>query len=73
MNTITGNAKCHVHGRFGNIRTLYRRTDGETMDQLEAVVNKSSETNITVRYPEWAWRNWKQFTGEHFKTVHGIR
>ena len=73
MNIVTRHAKCHVDGGFGNIKTLYRRTDCESMDQLESVVNKSSETNIAVRYPTWTWRDWKEFIGEHFKALIGIR
>ncbi|XP_052214814.1 uncharacterized protein LOC127833547 [Dreissena polymorpha] len=43
------------------------------MKQLAAVVNKSSVTNIAVRYPAWPWRNWKEFLGDHLKALAGIR
>ncbi|KAH3837211.1 hypothetical protein DPMN_110591, partial [Dreissena polymorpha] len=66
-------AKCHVDGGFGHIKTLYKRSDCESMNQLVAVVNKSSVINIAVRYPAWPWRNWTEFLEDHFKALAGIR
>ncbi|XP_052797705.1 uncharacterized protein LOC128229867 [Mya arenaria] len=70
---IPGHAKCLVDSGFGNVKRLYRRTDCESLDQLEDVVNKSSYSNTAVRYPAWSWRNWKGFLGDHFKALNGIR
>lgn len=71
--TLAGHAKCLVDSGFGNVKRLYRRTDCESLDQLEDVVNKSSYSNTAVRYPAWSWRNWKGFLGDHFKALNGIR
>ncbi|KAH3736850.1 hypothetical protein DPMN_043425 [Dreissena polymorpha] len=39
---IPGHAQCNVDLGFGNIKTLYRRTECKCIDQSKAVVNKSS-------------------------------
>ncbi|XP_052820507.1 uncharacterized protein LOC128246360 [Mya arenaria] len=70
---IIGHAKCLVDSGFGNAKRLYRRTDCESLDQLEDVVNKFSYSNTAVRYPAWSWRNLKGFLGDHFKALNGIR
>ncbi|KAH3891651.1 hypothetical protein DPMN_015756 [Dreissena polymorpha] len=51
----------------------YRRHDCETREQLAEIVEGSSLGNMAVSYPQWSWRAWKEFLGQHFKSVIGIR
>ena len=69
----SGHAHCHVDAGLGNIKKLYRRTDCESLSQLEEIVNKSSMSNLAVRYPQWIWRKWKEFLDEVFKPLKHIR
>ena len=73
MMQIPGHAQCHIDGEFGLLKQLYRHSDCHSIDQLEDVVNRSSDTNVAVRYPPWQWRNWKEFLGRVFRPVKGIR
>lgn len=70
---VPGHARCLVDGGFASLKRLYRRTDCDSIDQLEEVVNKSSSTNTAVRYPAWKWRDWNAFLGPVFRAVPGIR
>jgi hypothetical protein len=70
---IPGHARCHIDAGFATIKKLYRRTDADTVDQLEDIVNRSSSTNECVRYPAWIWRDWKTFLRPYFKPIQGIR
>ncbi|XP_053379714.1 uncharacterized protein LOC123532084 [Mercenaria mercenaria] len=67
-----GHARCHVDAGFANVKKLFRRSDCETLGQLENIVNKSSMANLAVRYPQWSWRNWKQFLDGVFKPMKNI-
>lgn len=69
----SGHARCHVDAGFASIKKLYRRTDCETIGQLEEVINRSCMANLAVRYPQWQWRNWKVFLGATFKPLKNIR
>lgn len=70
---LPGHARCHVDAGFASVKKLYRRTDCETIGQLEDVVNRSSSSNLAVRYPNWKWRNWKLFLEGTFKPLKSIR
>lgn len=70
---VPGHARCLIDGGFGLIKKLYRRSDCDDLKQLETVVNRSSQTNVSVLYPSWQWRSWKQYLSENFKPVKGIR
>ena len=70
---IPGHARCLVDSGFACLKKLYRRSDCDTIGQLQDVVNKSSSTNTTVRYPTWQWMDWKAFLEPVFKSVKGIR
>ena len=54
---------CHAHCLFDSVfavlKKLYRRSYVDWLDQLEMIVNCSSTTNTTVRYPRWQWRDWQ--------------
>ena len=73
MMQIPGHARCRIDGGFGIIKQLYRRSDCDSINQLEDVVNRSAESHEAVRYPAWRWRNWKGFLGQMFRPVKGIR
>uniref|UniRef100_A0A8W8N980 DUF7869 domain-containing protein n=1 Tax=Magallana gigas TaxID=29159 RepID=A0A8W8N980_MAGGI len=70
---IPGHARCLIDGGFALLKKLYRRCDCDSIGQLEDVVNRSSTTNTAVRYPAWQWRSWKEYLGQFFKPVKGIR
>ena len=40
MMQIPGHARCHIDGGFGVLKQLYRRSDWDSIDQLEEVVNQ---------------------------------
>ena len=70
---VPGHARCLVDSGFASVKKLYRRTDCDTFDQLEEIVNKSSTTNEAVRYPAWQWRDWKAFLEPVFRPLPRIR
>ncbi|XP_052806316.1 uncharacterized protein LOC128235542 [Mya arenaria] len=70
---IPGHARCHVDSGFATLKKAYIRHDTETLDELAGVVDRSSVTNVSVRYPQWIWRDWKSFLSRHFKSFVGIR
>ena len=70
---IPGHARCLVDGGFAHLKQRYRKSDCDTLDQLQQVVDVSSSTNEAVRYPAWTWRNWKSFLSAKFRPVRGVR
>ncbi|XP_053386664.1 uncharacterized protein LOC128550843 [Mercenaria mercenaria] len=70
---IPGHARCLVDSGFASLKKLYRRTDCDSLVQLQHVVDMSSATNEAVRYPSWQWRDWKSFLGPVIKPMRGIR
>ncbi|WAR10465.1 hypothetical protein MAR_035541 [Mya arenaria] len=76
---VAGHARCIIDAVFGRIKALYRRTDCETLSDLENVVASSSTTNEAVLYKKpdgtsrFEWREWKTFLGEQFRALKGIR
>ncbi|WAR30778.1 LOW QUALITY PROTEIN: hypothetical protein MAR_033320 [Mya arenaria] len=76
---VAGHARCIIDAGFGRIKALYRRTDCETLSDLENVVASSSTTNEAVLYKKpdgtsrFEWREWKTFLGEQFRALKGIR
>ncbi|XP_053392013.1 uncharacterized protein LOC128554725 isoform X2 [Mercenaria mercenaria] len=70
---IPGHARCLVDSGFASLKKLYRRTDCDSLVQLQHVVDMSSATNEAVRYPAWQWRDWKSFLGPVIKPMRGIR
>jgi hypothetical protein len=76
---VPGHARCLVDAGFGHAKKLYRRSDCDTLADVERVFANSSTTNEAVVYKqenganEWEWRAWKSFLGEHFKPFVGIR
>ena len=73
MMQVPGHARCLVDSGFASLKKLYRRTDCDSIEQLEEVVNKSSSTNEAIRYPTWQWRDWKTFLEPVIRPVTGIR
>lgn len=70
---IPGHARCLINGGFALLNKLYRQCDCDSIGQLEDVVNRSSTTNTAVRYQAWQWRSWKEYLGQIFQPVKGIR
>ncbi|XP_052268532.1 uncharacterized protein LOC127869913 [Dreissena polymorpha] len=73
MMQVPGHSRCLVDSGFAHIKKLYRRSDCDTIQQLEDIVDKSSTANEAVRYPTWRWRDWKTFLSTSFKAIPGIR
>lgn len=73
MMQIPGHTRCLIDGGFALVKKLYRRSDCDRIDQLEAVVYKSSTTNVAVRYPAWQWRDWRSFLYPVIRSIPGFR
>ena len=50
-----GHTRCFVDGNFGLLKQCYRSADVDTVEQLSAVVQRSSRTNAAQMYP-WEWK-----------------
>ena len=54
---LVGHTRCFVDGNFGLLKRFYRRSDIDTVQQLQEMVNNSSQNNVAQMYP-WEWRAW---------------
>jgi len=75
---VPGHTKFLPDGYFGNIKTLFRKTRVNTVDDVEQVVNKSTKngTNCAVRYDEgngWFYYDFESFLKPNFKDLPGIQ
>ncbi|XP_053388734.1 uncharacterized protein LOC128551837 [Mercenaria mercenaria] len=64
MMQLPGHTRCLIDAGFGNIKTLYRRKDCDTLQHIAEVVINSSHSNQPVTYgggSGWVWRAWKTF------------
>lgn len=75
-----GHTRCLVDGCFGLIKQKYRRSECDTLEQLQAVVEDSAAVNTVQLYqtpgsakPAFQWYDWVKFLDERFKPLHGIR
>ncbi|CAG8825058.1 37777_t:CDS:2, partial [Gigaspora margarita] len=71
---VTGHTKFICDGYFGNIKTLFRKTIINTVDDVQKVVNKSTKNgaNKGIRYnnsEEWAYYDFSKFLKPHFKEL----
>ena len=67
--------RCLIDAGFGNIKTLYRRKDCDTLQHVTEVVSSSSHSNQPVNYDSgngWVWRTWKAFFADRFKKVPNV-
>ena len=55
-----GHTRCLVDACFGLLKQHYRRSECDTMKQLETVVAKSAKCN-SVQLFDWEWREWDKF------------
>ena len=69
---LVGHTRCFVDGNFGLLKRFYRRSDIDTVQQLQEMVNNSSQNNVVQMYP-WEWRAWDKMLDGLFKPVKGIR
>ena len=67
-----GHTRCFVDGNFGLIKQCYRSGDIDTVDQLSAIIHRSSRTNASQLY-RWDWREWDQMINAYFMPVKGVR
>lgn len=67
--------RCLVDSGFAHIRKLFRRSDVDSLPQLEMLINKSASTNEAVPFQTgtWQWRDWKAFLSRYFTALRGIR
>ncbi|XP_053389671.1 uncharacterized protein LOC128552653 [Mercenaria mercenaria] len=75
MMQLPGHTRCLIDAGFGNIKTLYRRKDCDTLQHIAEVVSNSSHSNQPVTYDGgsgWVWRAWKTFIGDRFKKVPNV-
>ena len=73
---LTGHTRCLVDGCFGLLKQKFRRSNCYSLDQLEAVVNTSTNTDCNVAHRASdgvVWRQWDSFLVGHFKPIKGIR
>ena len=77
---VVGHTRCLVDGCFGLIKQKYRRSDCDTLVQLESVVEDSASVNCAQLYqvpgssrPAFQWYDWVSFLNERFKALPGIR
>ena len=77
---VVGHTRCLVDGCFGLIKQKYRRSDCDTLVQLQSVVEDSASVNSAQLYqtprssrPAFQWYDWVPFLDQRFKAVHGIR
>ena len=77
---VVGHTRCLVDGCFGLIKQKYRRSDCDTLEQLQSIVEDSASVNNAQLYqapgssrPAFQWYDWVSFLDERFKAVHGIR
>ena len=66
-----GHTRCTVDGYFGLLKQKVRSSDLDTMEQVEAAVNSSSNVNEAKLYL-WKWREWDDFLARFFRPVRGI-
>ena len=55
---VRGHTKFQVDSHFGMVKKKFQNTDCYTMDQIESVINDSSEFNRTIQFP---FRRFKEF------------
>lgn len=67
-----GHTRCFVDGNFGLIKQCYRSADVDTIDQLSAVIHRSSRTNASQLF-RWDWREWDEMLSKYFRPVKGIQ
>jgi len=77
---IAGHTRCLVDGCFGLIKQKYRRSDCDTLEQLQKVVDDSATVNVAQLYQEptssrssFKWHDWVSFLDERFEPIAGIR
>ena len=77
---IAGHTHCLVDGCFGLIKQKYRRSDCDTLAQLQKVLEDSASVNVsqlfqepTSSHPSFKWYDWVSFLDERIKPVIGIR
>ena len=69
-----------AHARRGLIKQKYRRSDCDTLEQLQSIVEDSASVNKAQLYQAprsshtaFQWHDWVSFLDERFKALHGIR
>lgn len=77
---VVGHTRCLVDGCFGLIKKKYRRSDCDTLTQLQSDVEDSAAVNSAQLYqapgssrPAFQWYDWVAFIDDRFKAIQGIR
>ena len=77
---VVGHTRCLVDGCFGLIKQKYRKSDSDTLQQLQSVVENSASVSIAQLYqspesprPHFQWYDCVSFLDKRFKALRGIR
>ena len=66
-----GHTRCAVDGYFGLIKQKWRKSENDTLKDVEEAVNSSCVPNTALLYC-WDWREWDAFLAKTYKPVKGI-
>ena len=77
---VVGHTRCLVDGCFGLIKQKCRKSDCDTLVQLQIVVEDAASVNCAQLYqvpgssqPAFQWYEWVSFLNKRFKALSGIR
>ncbi|XP_061178380.1 uncharacterized protein LOC133187022 [Saccostrea echinata] len=74
---VVGHTRCLIDAGFARAKKLFRRTDCDSMSELQRVFDHSSTTNKGILYDNgrestWKYYGWKEFLGRFFNSLPGI-
>ncbi|MDW3631333.1 MAG: hypothetical protein QOK71_07840, partial [Nitrososphaeraceae archaeon] len=73
---IPGHTKFICDAKFGSIKKLYKTSLINTVDDVEEVINNSSEYNKSIRYKNglgWKWQDFDSMLKDYFRTLPNIK
>lgn len=75
---VVGHTRCLIDAGFARAKKLFRRSDCDSMRELQQVFERSSSTNKGILYESggdtstWKYYNWKEFLEQFFTSLPGI-
>ncbi|XP_062600192.1 uncharacterized protein LOC134261812 [Saccostrea cucullata] len=74
---VVGYTRCLIYAGFARAKKLFRRTDCDSVSELQRVFDHSSTTNKGILYDNgrdstWKYYDWKEFLGRFFTSLPGI-
>lgn len=72
---IPGHTKFICDAEFGSIKKLYKTSCINIVDDVEEVINKSSNHNKSIRYKNggWEWKDINSMLKDHFRILPNIK